>query len=84
MGTDINKVRVVVGMAGAGTSAEALSYLKAHCAEVHLFHKHHRQTFHPKIYCFDGSGDPPAASRLIVGSSNLTGGGLFLISSRAQ
>jgi hypothetical protein len=77
LGTDINKVRIVVGMAGAGTSVEALSYLRAHCAEVHLFHKHHRQTFHPKIYCFDGSGDPPTTSHLIVGSSNLTGGGLF-------
>ncbi len=77
LGPDINKVRIVVGMAGAGTSVEALSYLRAHCAEVHLFHKHHRQTFHPKIYCFDGSGDPPVTSQLIVGSSNLTGGGLF-------
>lgn len=77
LGTDIGKVRIAVGMAGAATSAEALSYLRAHCAEVHLFHKHHRQTFHPKVYCFDEAGDPPASSRLIVGSSNLTGGGLF-------
>lgn len=77
MGADIAKVRIVVGMAGAGTSAEALSYLRAHCRELHLFHKHHRQTFHPKVYCFDSPGEPPATTRLIVGSSNLTGGGLF-------
>lgn len=77
LGTDISKVRIVVGMAGAGTSVEALSYLRAHCAEVYLFHKHHRQTFHPKVYCFDASGDPPVVSQLIVGSSNITGGGLF-------
>ncbi len=77
LGSDISKVRIAVGMAGAGTSAEALSYLRAYCGEVHLFHKHHRQTFHPKVYCFDAAGDPPAASRLIVGSSNMTGGGLF-------
>lgn len=77
LGADTGKVRIAVGMAGAGTSAEALSYLRAHCAEVHLFHKHHRQTFHPKVYCFDEFGNPPQASRLVVGSSNLTGGGLF-------
>ncbi len=77
MGSDIGKVRIAVGMAGAGTSVEALSYLRAHCREVYLFHKHHRQTFHPKVYCFDGPGDPPSASHLVVGSSNLTGGGLF-------
>lgn len=74
---DVVKARIVVGMAGAGTSAEALSYLREHCAEVHLFHKHHRQTFHPKVYCFDGPGNPPDMSHLMVGSSNLTGGGLF-------
>jgi hypothetical protein len=77
LGADAAKVRLAVGMAGRGTSAEALSYLSAHCAEVYLFHKHHRQTFHPKVYCFDGEGDPPADSYLIVGSSNLTAGGLF-------
>ena len=77
LGADSTKVRIVVGMAGAGTSAEALSFLRAHCGRVHLFHKHHRQTFHPKVYCFDGPGNPPAYSRVLVGSSNLTGGGLF-------
>jgi HKD family nuclease len=77
LGADIRKVGIAVGMAGAATSVEALSYLRAHCAEVHLFHKHHRQTFHPKVYCFDGPGNPPVASHLLVGSSNITGGGLF-------
>ena len=77
LGPDISKVRIMVGMAGAGTSAEALSHLRAHCGEVWLFHKHHRQTFHPKVYGFDEPGSPPNRSRLLVGSSNLTGGGLF-------
>ena len=76
LGTDISKVRIAVGMAGAGTSAEALSYLRANCAEVYLFHKHHRQTFHPKVYCFE-NGRRAGAAYLMVGSSNLTGGGLF-------
>ena len=77
LGSAAGKTRVAVGMAGAGTSAEALSYLTAHCAEVYVFHKHHRQTYHPKVYCFDYSGQPPKQSELLVGSSNLTGGGLF-------
>ncbi|SCW97008.1 PLD-like domain-containing protein [Ancylobacter rudongensis] len=77
LGADSTKVHIVIGMAGAGTSAEALSYLRAHCGSVHLFHKHHRQTFHPKVYCFDGVGNPPDTARVLVGSSNLTGGGLF-------
>jgi hypothetical protein len=42
-----------------------------------VFHKHHLQTFHPKVYCFDTGGDPPDKAMLLVGSSNLTGGGLF-------
>ena len=62
LGSDSAKVRIIVGMAGAGTSAEALSFLRAHCGAV---------------YCFEWGGDPPASARLLVGSSNLTGGGLY-------
>lgn len=77
LGADCRKAHIIVGMAGAGTSAEALSFLRANCGSVHLFHKHHRQTFHPKVYCFEGIGNPPNSARMLVGSSNLTGGGLF-------
>jgi len=77
LGTDVQRVQLVVGMAGAATSAEALAHLRASCERVYLFHKHPRQTFHPKVYYFDSGEDPPERSALLVGSSNLTGGGLF-------
>lgn len=68
---------VIVGMSGGATSAEALAHLRARCAGLYVFHKHHRQTFHPKIYCLDTGGRHPNQATLIVGSSNMTGGGLF-------
>jgi HKD family nuclease len=77
LGPDLKKVQVIVGMAGSATSAEALAHLRRACQRVFLFHKHHLQTFHPKVYCFDDGGDPPDAAMLLVGSSNVTGGGLF-------
>jgi HKD family nuclease len=77
LGEDLKKVQVIVGMAGSATSAEALAHLRRACQRLFLFHKHHLQTFHPKLYSLDSGGDPPDAARLLVGSSNVTGGGLF-------
>lgn len=77
LGAHLKKINVVVGMAGAATSAEALAHLLRACKAVHVFHKHHLQTFHPKIYCLDSGGVPPDQATLLVGSSNMTGGGLF-------
>lgn len=70
-------LELVVGLSMGGTSAEALAYLQALCAKVYVFHKHPRQTFHPKIYCMDSGEDPPRRASVLVGSSNLTGGGLY-------
>ncbi len=73
----LRNVDVVVGMAGRGTSAEALALLRTFSRRVFVYHKHHRQTFHPKVYLFDSGDSPPSDAALLVGSSNLTGGGLF-------
>ena len=70
-------VDVVVGMANRGTSAEALALLRSMTRRVFVYHKHHLQTFHPKVYLFDDGQSPPTDAVLLVGSSNLTGGGLY-------
>ena len=72
-----DKIEVVVGMSGGATSAEALAHLRSRCSKLFVFHKHHRQTFHPKIYCVDSGGKCPTTATLVVGSSNMTGGGLY-------
>lgn len=77
LGDALRQIDVVVGMAGRGTSAEALALLRTLARRVFVYHKHHRQTFHPKLYLLDDGGDPPADAALLVGSSNLTGGGLY-------
>ena len=77
LGGHLCNVDVVVGMAGRSTSAEALSLLLTLSRRTFVYHKHHRQTFHPKLYMFDDGGSPPFDAALLVGSSNLTGGGLF-------
>ena len=77
LGESLRNVSVVVGMANRGTSAEALEHLRSMSRNVFVYHKHHLQTFHPKVYLFDDGHSPPSQAILIVGSSNLTGGGLF-------
>ena len=73
----LRDVDVIVGMANSGTSAEALALLRRLSRRVFIFHKHHLQTFHPKVYLFDDGREPPDSAELLVGSSNLTGGGLY-------
>ncbi|HLL76515.1 MAG TPA: hypothetical protein VK421_14780 [Pyrinomonadaceae bacterium] len=69
-------VRVSVGIDLASTSKEGLSGL-LECVgergEVWAFHNENTSTFHPKVYLFKGEG----RADLIVGSGNLTEGGLF-------
>ncbi len=76
LGDLIERVEVIVGLSNQGTSAEALAYLEMLAGCVYTFHKHPSQTFHPKIYLFEDGLEPPEAADLLVGSSNLTGGGL--------
>ena len=77
MGESLRNVDVIVGMANRGTSAEALALLLSISRRVFVYHKHHLQTFHPKVYLFDDGQIPPSDAALLVGSSNLTGGGLY-------
>ena len=77
LGDGLRNVDVFVGMANRGTSAEALGHLRRLSRRVFVYHKHHLQTFHPKVYLFDDGGGPHLHAALLVGSSNLTGGGLY-------
>jgi len=69
-------VRISVGLDLGGTSFEALQELLASINDnghVWVFHNRGTATFHPKIYLFHNTSD----ALLIVGSGNLTEGGLY-------
>ena len=69
-------VRMTVGVSMGGTSVEGLeSLLKCldgH-GEVWVFHNEKGPTFHPKMYVFSNNKN----AEVIIGSGNLTQGGLF-------
>ena len=72
------EIRLVIGLDHRGTSYEGLKDLLETVGEsVWLYHadigagRYH--TFHPKMYLFEGDN----SSLLVVGSGNLTEGGLF-------
>lgn len=68
------RVVAFVGIDAGGTSSEALFALLRLCDDLYVVHTESAsQTFHPKIY--DLKGDTEAW--LVVGSNNLTGGGLW-------
>jgi HKD family nuclease len=72
-------IRISVGIDLLGTSKDGLQMLldavTANSGEVWIFHNADslRPTFHPKVYLFKN----PDAALLIIGSGNLTAGGLF-------
>ncbi|KIM10151.1 MAG: hypothetical protein KU37_11755 [Sulfuricurvum sp. PC08-66] len=66
-------VNVYVGVDLGGTSYEALTALLLHTNSLNIVHSEKFQTFHSKIYQFLGD----ANGLIIVGSNNLTGGGLW-------
>ncbi len=68
-----SKVNVYVGVDLAGTSYEALTALLLHTDSLNVVQSEKWQTFHSKIYQFVGSDK----GLVIVGSQNLTGGGLW-------
>lgn len=76
LGGRIGEIHAVVGINDRGTSVEALLRLMRLCTSVRVFYKHPRQTFHPKVYAFRGGDAGVDSATLIVGSSNLTHGGL--------
>lgn len=67
------KVNVYVGVDLGGTSYEALTALLLHTDTLNIVHSEKWQTFHSKIYQFVGTDK----GLVIVGSQNLTGGGLW-------
>ena len=62
-----------IGVDLGGTSYEALLSLLEIADELAVIHTEAQQSFHPKLYSF--SGGPNAA--VIIGSNNLTAGGLW-------
>lgn len=67
------KVNAIVGIDLGGTSYEALTALLLHTDSLSVVHSESGQTFHSKIYHFLGEN----TELIIVGSHNLTGGGLW-------
>lgn len=67
------KVKVYVGVDLGGTSYEALMALLLCTDSLNVIHSEKGQTFHSKIYQFLGNN----RGEIIVGSHNLTGGGLW-------
>lgn len=77
LGGLITNVQIIVGLNERATTVEALLRLLPHVSSLTAFFKHPRQTFHPKLYWFDDGREPSQITTLIVGSSNLTRGGLL-------
>ncbi|NOZ56401.1 MAG: hypothetical protein GXO73_06390 [Calditrichaeota bacterium] len=73
----ITHVDLLVGINHRGTTAEALVRAVGCGYSVRLLFKHPSQTFHPKVYRFEGGAAGSERMTLIVGSSNLTHGGLL-------
>lgn len=71
---DHGSVKLVVGVDLGGTSKEVLERLLGWgCESFVIHHSNPRHTFHPKIFHFEFEDE----AHLIVGSNNLTDGGLF-------
>jgi HKD family nuclease len=72
--THLKNNLIVVGVNEKVTSQEALEeILKIENVKSYVFYANNNSIFHPKIYLFEGND----RSILIIGSSNLTGRGLF-------
>ena len=70
------KVKAVVGISQKNTSAKGLKILLPLCNEIYVYHNENpMETFHPKVYAFEKSEEKAI---VFVGSSNLTGGGLYV------
>lgn len=65
------KVHIILGVSEGGATKEGLELALEHADVAHVFHDP-RRTFHPKVYLATGAGH----QSLLVGSSNLTAGGL--------
>ena len=66
-------IEAYVGVDMAGTSYEALCALLQLVDVLSFVHATSPQTFHSKVYCFESKDE----ANVIIGSANLTGGGLW-------
>lgn len=66
-------VNIIVGVNQKATSKEALELINSLPVKGYVFYFGNSPIFHPKIYLFEGD----EKAHLIIGSSNLTGAGLF-------
>jgi len=67
---------ITVGVDVGGTTVEGLQDLLSAVAnkgEIFVFHNANSSTFHPKVYLFKND----VQAKLVIGSGNLTEGGLF-------
>jgi HKD family nuclease len=67
-------INIIVGIDQEGTSKEALYEIENLSVNAYIFYQKESPIFHPKIYLFEGDGE----TKIIIGSSNLTGRGLFI------
>lgn len=67
-------INIIVGIDQEGTSKEALYEIENLSVNAYIFYQKESPIFHPKIYLFEGDNE----TKIIVGSSNLTGRGLFI------
>lgn len=65
--------RLIVGIDEGGATRQGLELACEIFSTVHVFHDNSWRTFHPKIYLGVGAD----RARLLVGSNNLTAGGVF-------
>jgi Predicted HKD family nuclease len=70
---NFDSITIIVGVDQEGTSIKALEKIRNLGVTSRIFYQKESPIFHPKIYLFEGQDD----YTLIVGSSNLTGRGLF-------
>lgn len=67
------ELTIIVGIDQGGTSKEALEEILSLNIQSYIFYQKESPIFHPKFYLFEGINDV----KIILGSSNLTGSGLF-------
>lgn len=70
---NFKNLTIIVGIDQGGTSKEALEEILSLNIESYIFYQKENPIFHPKFYLFEGINDV----KIILGSSNLTGTGLF-------
>lgn len=80
MSADIKEIRskggsarIILGISEGGATRQGLELALELFDEVSVFHDPAGRTFHPKVFLAKSSD----ANRLLVGSNNLTAGGLF-------